>query len=133
MSGFSHVPPLEMRGTSAAWELLVCAGIGLLISGISDGLSNFFVVITCVAVAVSWLTFSNVTAGLLFLMLYLFLLMVACTSFPCTLCSGFCFGLFARKSHPNLLSLCILQIRLYRAIGGALSFLSPIPLVRSAI
>ena len=82
MSGFSHVPPLEMRGTSAAWELLVCAGIGLLISGISDGLSNFFVVVTCIAVAVSWLTFSNVPAGLLFLLLYLFLLMVSFVPLP---------------------------------------------------
>jgi hypothetical protein len=100
VAGFSHVQPLEMRGTTAAWELLVCAGIGLLISGISDGLSNFFVVVTCVAVAVSWLTFSNVTAGLLFLMLYLFLLMVVCTSFPCTLRSDFRFGLFARKTQP---------------------------------
>jgi hypothetical protein len=76
LAGFAHVTPLQMKGTSAAWELLVCAGIGLLVSGISDGLSNFFVVVTCVAVAVSWLTFSNVTAGLLFLMVYLFLLMV---------------------------------------------------------
>jgi hypothetical protein len=33
-----------MKSTSAAWELLVCIGIGLLISGITDGLSNFFVV-----------------------------------------------------------------------------------------
>ncbi len=65
-----------MKATSAAWELLVCIGIGLLISGIGDGLSNFFVVVTCVAVAVSWLTFSNVAAGLLFLLLYLFILMV---------------------------------------------------------
>lgn len=71
-----------MKGTSAAWELLVCTGIGLLVSGISNGLSNFFVVVTCVAVAVSWLTFSNVTAGLLFLMVYLFLLMVASITFP---------------------------------------------------
>ncbi len=76
MAGFSHVPPMQMKATSAAWELLVCIGIGLLISGIGDGLSNFFVVVTCVAVAVSWLTFSNVAAGLLFLLLYLFILMV---------------------------------------------------------
>ena len=51
--------------------------MGLLVSGISDGMSNFFVVITCIAVAVSWVSFANVTAGLLFLLLYLFLLMVA--------------------------------------------------------
>lgn len=68
---------MQMKSTSAAWELLVCIGIGLLISGISDGLSNFFVVVTCIAVAVSWLTFSNVPAGLLFLLMYLFLLMVS--------------------------------------------------------
>jgi hypothetical protein len=68
---------MQMKSTSAAWELLVCIGIGLLISGISDGLSNFFVVVTCIAVAVSWLTFLNVPAGLLFLLLYLFLLMVS--------------------------------------------------------
>jgi hypothetical protein len=76
-AGFAHVTPMQMKSTSAAWELLVCIGIGLLISGISDGLSNFFVVVTCIAVAVSWLTFSNVPAGLLFLLLYLFLLMVS--------------------------------------------------------
>jgi hypothetical protein len=78
-AGFAHVTPLQMKGTTAAWELLVCAGIGLLISGISDGMSNFFVVVTCVAVAVSWLTFSNVVAALLFLMMYVFLLMVRFT------------------------------------------------------
>lgn len=76
IAGYAHVTPLQMKSSTSAWELLVCAGIGLLISGISDGMSNFFVVITCVAVAVSWLTFSNVVAGLLFLMIYLFLLMV---------------------------------------------------------
>jgi hypothetical protein len=75
-AGFAHVPPLQMKGSTAAWEILVCAAIGLLISGIGDGLSNFFAVATCIAVAVSWLTFSNVVAALLFLMIHLFLLMV---------------------------------------------------------
>ena len=74
-AGFAYTPPLASKGSVAAWEILVCIGTGLLVSGISDGLSNFFVVITCIAVAVSWVSFSNVTAGLLFLLLYLFLLM----------------------------------------------------------
>ena len=114
-AGFAHVTPLQMKGTTAAWELLVCAGIGLLISGISDGMSNFFVLVTCVAVAVSWLTFSNVVAALLFLMIYVFLLMVR---------YSFCV-------HPVVIRhTCLsVKIRLYRAIGGALSILAPVPLV----
>jgi hypothetical protein len=113
---------MQMKSTSAAWELLVCIGIGLLISGISDGLSNFFVVVTCIAVAVSWLTFSNVPAGLLFLLLYLFLLMVSFTLASASV-------LF---SQIDLNSFHLVKIRLYRAIGGALSFMSPIPLVSTA-
>jgi hypothetical protein len=114
-AGFTYVLPLQMKGLSAAWEILVSLGIALLISGISNGLSNFVVVVTCIAVAVSWLTFSNVTAALLFLMLHLFLLMVSTCS-----CNIYSFSEFPHAS---------LKIRLYRAIGGPLSFLAPVPLV----